>query len=225
MSDTPSISVVIPVFDGERTLGEAIESVLAQPRGVAEILVVDDGSTDGSAAVAQTFGPPVQVLTQPRSGIGAARNRGIEAATGERLTFLDADDLWSPDKLEVQLQAMADDPTLDMVFGHVLQFQDVAGQPPRDVPPIMSGAVAGTMMAHARVFQTVGLFATQWKVGEFIDWFLRARECGIKSVVLPEVLLRRRLHGANTGMRERGSRPDYARILKASLDRRRASKT
>src|SRR5436305_1029668 len=93
-NNQPMISVIIPVYNGERYLGEAIESVLAQSYHWLEIILVDDGSTDGSATVAKQFSPAVQVVRQPNLGAGAARNRGIALAQGEFLAFLDADDLW-----------------------------------------------------------------------------------------------------------------------------------
>src|SRR5687768_12615855 len=97
------ISCVIPVYNGERFLTETLESVLAQSQRVDEIVVVDDGSTDGTRALVEGYvareGSRVQYLWQPNEGPAAARNRGIEAATGELIAFNDADDLWHPDKL------------------------------------------------------------------------------------------------------------------------------
>lgn len=98
-----SVSVVIPCYNGSRYLGETIESALAQTHRPLEILVIDDGSTDDSAAIAERFGEPVNVTRQPNSGESVARNRGIEMARGEWIAFLDADDLWAPTKLERQL--------------------------------------------------------------------------------------------------------------------------
>jgi glycosyltransferase involved in cell wall biosynthesis len=100
---TPNtITAIIPVHNGERHLAEAIQSVLAQTLPPGEIIVVDDGSTDASAAIAQSFGAPVRVLAQPNLGPAAARNLGLAHATGDLLAFLDADDLWTPNKLARQ---------------------------------------------------------------------------------------------------------------------------
>ena len=105
-----SISVVIPVYNCERYLGMAIRSALTQTEPPGEILVVDDGSTDGSAAVARGFGAPVHCLSQPHAGLSAALNRGIERAHGTFLAFLDADDLWMETKLARQFDALAAGP-------------------------------------------------------------------------------------------------------------------
>jgi glycosyltransferase involved in cell wall biosynthesis len=106
---SPTVSAVIPAFNGERYLGAAIESVLAQTHEVLECLVVDDGSTDTTADVARRFGPPVRVVAQENAGVAAARNRGASEASGEQLAFLDQDDAWLPERLERQLEAMRRD--------------------------------------------------------------------------------------------------------------------
>jgi len=106
---TPSVSVVIPTYNRLRTVGRAIDSVLGQTRPPEQIVVVDDGSEDGtSVALRQRYGDAIVLLTQPNRGVAAARNAGIAAATGELIAFLDSDDYWLPGKLESQLAVMAD---------------------------------------------------------------------------------------------------------------------
>lgn len=100
LTDPGLVSVIIPVYNGERYLRTAIESVLAQNVCPIEIIVVDDGSTDASQTVAREFMPMVQVITQSNRGASVARNRGVALAHGEILAFLDADDLWLADKLQ-----------------------------------------------------------------------------------------------------------------------------
>jgi len=226
MVNNPLVSVIIPVYNGERYLAEAIESVLAQTYRPIEIIVVDDGSTDGSADVAKRFGSPVRYDFQPNSGAGAARNRGAELARGSVLAFLDADDIWLADKLARQMAAFDADPELDMVFGHVRQFYSTeldehVRRNTRYAAEIMQGYVPGTLLIKRGAFFRAGPFATNWRVGEFIDWYLKAMEQGLKSFLLPEIVMKRRLHANNMGIRERKHQTDYVRILKASLDRRR----
>lgn len=98
-----SVSVVIPCYNAGRFLRETLDSILAQTRKPLEVIVVDDGSTDGSAAVADSFGPPVRVMRQPNQGESVARNHGLHEAKGDWVAFLDADDVWTPRKLELQL--------------------------------------------------------------------------------------------------------------------------
>ena len=121
-NNQPLISVVIPVYNGERYIGEAIKSVLAQKHRPLEIIVIDDGSTDGTAKIIQQFGDPVQYHYQPNAGLGATRNAGATIAKGEFLAFLDADDLWVSNKLQLQLQQFEEDSSLEISFGNVSQF-------------------------------------------------------------------------------------------------------
>ena len=220
------VSAIIPVYNGERYVAEAIESVLVQTYHPFELIVVDDGSTDGSADIVKGFTPEVRYFFQPNAGLAAARNCGIRLAKGNYFAFLDADDLWVEDKLGYQMRTFDNQPELDMVFGYVKQFHSPELSPavkqkihcPAEIIP---GCSAGTMLIRREAFFRVGLFETNWRIGEFMDWYLRAKEHNLKSLMRPEVLLRRRLHTANLGVRERQSRSDYLKILKTSLDRRR----
>ncbi|HEU4837332.1 MAG TPA: glycosyltransferase family A protein [Pyrinomonadaceae bacterium] len=223
------VSVIIPVYNYERYLAEAIESVLNQTHRQLEVIVVDDGSTDRSGEVAKSFADRgVQYCRQVHAGIGPTRNKGVELARGEFLAFLDADDRWPLEKIERQLNAFESDQTLEMVFGYALQLQNgpewEAGV--KDYKPsvagMVPGMVPGTMLVKRDTFVRVGLFKGGLKVGEFIDWYSRAVELNVRSLILPELLLWRRIHDSNQGVRERQSVSDYARVLKAKLDRARS---
>ena len=229
MRKNPLVSVVIPVYNYARYLGEAVESVLGQTYQHLEIIVVDDGSTDQSGEVARSFADRgVKYCQQVHSGIGPARNKGVELTQGEFLAFLDADDRWPLEKLERQLRAFESDPGLEMVFGQALQLQNGpewesgVNRTELFVDGMVPGMVPGTMLIKRDAFLRVGKFQGDWKVGEFIDWYARAVELKLRSLVLPELLLWRRIHDSNQGVRERQSVTDYARVLKAKLDRKRA---
>jgi len=222
----PLISAIIPVYNCERYLSEAIESVLAQTYHPVEIIVVDDGSTDNSGSIAKGFGARVRYYFQPNSGVSAALNQGIELAKGSFFAFLDADDLWVEDKLMHQMAVFEKDPDLDIVFGHVKQFysQEFSEELKKriSIPSgVVPGFFKGTMLIKREAFDRIGLFEVRWRVGDFIDWHTRAMEQKLKSFMLPRVVLKRRIHNANMGIREHNARIDYVRILKASLDRRR----
>ena len=132
---TPRFSVVIPAFNAAATLARAIESVRAQSWPAHEIIVVDDGSTDASAAVAAKFGDAVCLIRQPNSGVSVARNAGAAAATGDWLAFLDADDWYAPDRLRLHAEWIAEDAALDCLTGDY-EYRDAAG------------ALLGTSMAQ-----------------------------------------------------------------------------
>lgn len=223
--DYPLISVVIPAFNSERHLAEAIRSVISQNYSPVEIIVIDDGSADRTREVAATFGSAVRYVYQSNGGIGSARNRGVQEAGGSVLAFLDSDDVWTPNKLERRLRLLQSRPENEVVFGLVQQFADRDDS--KSTTELGEPAVwyaAGTMVIKRDSFARVGPFRTDVHVGEYIDWYTRAKEAGLRAEVLPELVLRRRIHGENTGIRQRASNSDYARVLKEALDRRRRSK-
>jgi len=121
--NAPSISVVIPAYNAESTIERAIDSVLAQTMPAAEIIVVDDGSSDQLAAVVSRYVSPVRLIQQTNSQAAAARNRGIEAASGEFVGFLDADDYWEPQKLQRQLAVIERHPEVNIVGGRYYSMQ------------------------------------------------------------------------------------------------------
>ncbi len=218
-----TVSVVLPFLNRERYVGAAIESILASSYRPMQIIAVDNGSTDQSAAIVQSY-PDVEYYVAPLKGIAQALNVGLRQVRGAYLAFLDSDDLWSKDKLELQMQCLEATPSLDLVFGHLTQFvsPDVTVAEAYSLPAApMKGMTRGTMLARREVFDRVGEYDASLRGGEFIDWFLRAIESDVTYEVLPDVLLRRRVHDSNFGIMERDSQRDFLKILKASLDRRR----
>ena len=224
----PLISVMIGVYNAERYLAEAIESVFAQSYQPLELIVVDDGSDDGSGDVARRYGDALTYARQKNAGNGSARNHAVRLASGQLFAFLDADDRFVPGKLERQFAALDTDPTLDVVFGHVREFispeltdaQRATVRPPAPQP--LPWPAPNLMLIRRESFARVGPFSERVKVGVTVDWYARAVEAGLRSAMLPEVVLERRLHLTNNGLRERDSRQQYLHVLKAALDRRRA---
>lgn len=223
------ISVVIPAYNAERYVAEAIQSVLGQSHPPVEVIVIDDGSTDGTADVVRSFPDKVHYRYQENRGIGDARNKGIELARGTFLAFLDADDCWPENKLSLQLRQFELEPELDMVFGQALQLVNGSAWENRHSNNDLSrlnltpAIIPGGILVKRETFLRVGTFRSDTKIGEFIDWYARAIEMGLKSRVPPDLVLWRRIHDSNHGIRERASVSDYARVLKATLDRRRAA--
>jgi glycosyltransferase involved in cell wall biosynthesis len=224
----PLISVMIGVYNAERYLAEAIESVFAQAYRPLELIVIDDGSDDGSSEVARRFGDALTYARQENAGNGAARNHAVRLASGEFFAFLDADDRFCPGKLERQHAALVADPDLDMAFGHVREFvspdltesQRATVRPPAPQP--LPWPAPNLMLIRRESYARVGPFSEDVKVGVTVDWYARATEAGLRSTMLPDVVLERRLHLTNNGLRERDSRQQYLHVLKAALDRRRA---
>jgi glycosyltransferase involved in cell wall biosynthesis len=225
----PRVSVVIPVYNGERYLAATIESVLAQTRPPDEVIVVDDGSTDGSAQIAERYATRgVRCHSQANAGGGAARNRGIALSRGDFIAFLDADDLWEPVKLQLQLDAFAAEPSLDLVFGRVSHFVSPDLDPEEAgrlvcPPGLHPGYLTSALLARSEAMERVGSFREDLTVGEFVDWMARARELGLREAMLPDRVFSRRLHKTNQGVVHGSDRSDFARVVKAALERRRAA--
>ena len=170
VTTSPIVSVVIPVFNGARFIGSAIESVLAQTYDAIECVVVDDGSTDDSAGLAASF-PNVRVVRQDNAGVAAARNNGVEASSGDAIAFLDADDAWMPEKIERQVDLLGDGVGLVytglFVTDQALRRVSVVRPPAPRValrntlllePPVIS--VAQTSLIPRSVWAEVGGFDT-----------------------------------------------------------------
>ena len=222
-----AVSVVIPVHNAAPYIAEALASVYAQDAGPLEVIVVDDGSSDGSLAVAEAGFPAIRTIRQEQAGIGAARNRGVEAARGEYLAFLDADDRWTADRLRRLRAVFASQPRLAMAFGLVRHFlcptlPEEARRRLHCPDGLAPGFSAASMLIRRESFLTVGAFDEGLRVGEFIDWLARARDQGLTEVLLDEVVLERRIHQANSTLQRRQFFGDYAQLLKRTLDRRRA---
>jgi glycosyltransferase involved in cell wall biosynthesis len=219
------VAVIIGVRDGERYLAEALDSVLGQTRPPQEVVVVDDGSKDGAAAIAESYAPAVRCIRRPREGAAAALNVGLRATTGDLIAFLDADDVWDPAKLELQCEALDRDRSLDMVFGEVEQFVSPelgsASRAELRAPgPAAAAKLKGTMLVRRATFERVGGFDQSRAIAEFVDWYARAMEHGLREEMLPQVVLRRRLHESNLGRTKPELRTEYARVLGAALRRR-----
>jgi glycosyltransferase involved in cell wall biosynthesis len=218
----PLVSVVMPVYQGERYLGEALDSALAQEYEPLEIIVVDDGSTDASAAIARAR--PVRYVRLEHQGLARARNAGIEAARGEIVAFLDADDVWLPGGLEARVSHLLANPEL----GYVLSRMEVFFEPGTERPSwirerVLSEPQHGffqTFVGHRRVFDEVGLFDPAFEPSDDIDWFARAKDAGVASFELPQVCARYRVHDDSLTSRQ-SVMPTLLRALKSSIDRRR----
>ncbi|HEX3002985.1 MAG TPA: glycosyltransferase family A protein [Angustibacter sp.] len=225
--DQPLVTVLMTVYNNGPYVAEAIDSALNQTYRNVEVVCVDDGSTDDSWQVLERY-PMVKKARQDRGGIGAARNVAVSMATGDFYTFLDADDRFPLDKLEIQLKAFEQDPSLQVVYGHVREFvsPDLSAEDAARIRPAVDyneSHLSGVMLIRRDAFHQVGPWTVGLKVGTGVDWYARSQEHRLKTVVLPDVLLERRLHLSNNGLQQADNRIQYASILKAALDRRRAA--
>lgn len=227
-SPSSLVSVIIPTYNLAHYLPAAIDSVLGQGYGPLEVIVVDDGSTDATAAVVAAYGTQVSYVFQANSGIGAARNRGLDLARGQLIGFLDADDYWAQNKLTLQAPILEQNPAIGFVSGQVQQFVSPELSDERKAQlfcpqETMAGYVPSAALFRRELFEQVGRFEPAWALGEFMDWYLHAQEAGVRHVMLPDVVLYRRVHDSNTGLRKRDQRRDYVRVVHAAIQRRRSA--
>ena len=184
MSDPWAVSVVIPTYNRRDRLGRCIESVLGQTKAPEAILVVDDGSTDGTADWVRITYPGVTVLEQERAGVSAARNKGIENAATDWIAFLDSDDCWMPDKLEKQMRALAMNPAYRICHTEERWIyrgkeRPVAGPYRKKGGWIFQSCLSlcaispSSVLVHRSVFEEVGFFDESLPACEDFDLWLR----------------------------------------------------
>ena len=220
----PLVSVVIPVWNGEKFLRDAVDNVLSQRYPSTEIIIVDDGSTDGTEAEVGRLPCDVRYFRQENSGPAAARNRGIRDTSGDLIAFLDVDDLWPEKHLERLVEELTRDPELDLVHGYAQLLQqdpatgafEYAGNPEESFPYYI-----GAGLYRKRVFDQVGLFDRTLRFGEDVDWYNRARERGASMKRLDLVTLLVRRHADNMTQDRADIEKSMLRVFKRALDRKR----
>ena len=212
----------MPVYNGERFVAAALRSVLAQSYPISDVVVVDDGSQDASAQVAEDVGARVRVVRRAHAGIGAARSEAMSLVRGEFIVPLDADDLLTAASVECRIDVLLIQPEVDIVYGQVRHFAECEAGRPLALDQPQPAHVPDGMLIRRTGFERVGPFAAGLRMAEALDWVLRARERGLREVTVREHVLWRRVHGANNSLAQRASMSEFPRTLKASLDRRRA---
>ena len=226
MADPGSlVSVIIPVYNGGRFLGAALESVWAQDYRPIEVLVIDDGSTDSSGEIARSFAE-VRYFRQDNAGPASARNLGLLNARGEFIACLDADDIWMPRKLSLQVRYLLDHPEARFVLTLQRMFVESGIAKPGWVKDELLttdsvGYLPSTLVARTSLFAKIGGFDTRIQLNEDVEWFFRAQETGVPMGVVQEVLLHKRVHDSNQGYQARAGRRELLEVVRSSIHRRR----
>lgn len=227
---TPGISLIIPAYNAERYLREAIESALNQTVKPAQIIVVDDGSTDGTLEVARGYGDSVKVIAQAHSGASSARNRALAAADLPMISFLDADDRLEPDKLERQLKALAEHPQAQLCICRVCDFWSPelpsSARKAANLEPQFRPGQVSTWLARRELFDRVGVFnaTPEFQFAEGSELYSRVENAGIKAVCIDDVMVQRRLHATNKTTNSKAHMDGIMALMKRRLDLRRATK-
>lgn len=227
MNRDETISVIIPAFNSAGFIAEAIRSVLQQTVPPQEITVVDDGSTDDTESVVKQFKKKVQYVYQDHAGVASARNKGLELSTGDFITFIDADDIWLRNKIEVQLEHFEQNPETELVIGFLQRVYKGCNNESAEIFDGDESGIfvlqLGSTVIRKEVFIKVGYFDEQMKLSEDLDWFLRARETEINVEVHEDVVQFYRQHEENITKDRAATNSYMLKAFKKSLERRRES--
>jgi glycosyltransferase involved in cell wall biosynthesis len=227
----PTVSVIVPAYNVEPYLREALESALAQTVPPHEIVVVDDGSIDGTGAVADAVAhehPLVRVAHQPNGGPAVARNMAIELSTGEYLAFFDADDVMLPDRIEQQVGYLLAHPEVGLVIGAVelmaepgAAFSAAFLKHELGAQEHADGINLMAMTARAHLFDVLGTFDPSYRLSEDYEWVIRAYTRDVAIALVPRVVMRRRLHHSNISRDIDDVRHQMFRVLRKRIREQR----
>ncbi|MEQ8719077.1 MAG: glycosyltransferase family 2 protein [Acidimicrobiales bacterium] len=218
-----TLDVVMAAYNRADTITAALRSALAQRGADVRVTVVDDAGDDDTADVVVALDDQrVRYLRrESNGGIAAARNTGLDACDREWIAFLDADDIWPPDRTEQLARALTGVPGPSVAVGLVEHFGEHDALEFDPTPT--RGLLAGGILLRRGDFDLVGPFDPSLRTGEFVDWFTRAREFGLTEIDIDEIVLRRRVHPSSTAASRRDLRTDYLDTVRAHLSRVRGS--
>ena len=213
-NDHPLVSVIIPVYNGEKYIAESLQCVFQQSYNPIEVIIVDDGSTDNSIQIIYEIPGEKKIITQQNKDVSDARNSGIKNANGEYIAFLDQDDLWDKTKLEKQIQIFLKDPNVDLVLTDLSKFNDEGREwHPKDRHKASSRLnnrnlfenlirknvlMPSAVMVKKSSIKRAGFFDSNFKTCGDYEMWLRMAALGMKFKYLPEPLTFYRQHGENT---------------------------
>lgn len=221
----PLVSVIVAVHNGEQYIAEALNSIFAQTYPPYEVIVVDGYSTDDTEKIAKSYSQ-VKFIRQPGKGIPDAYNFGIQNARGDLIAFLSHDDLWAPNKLEVQVNYLMAHLDIQYTVAKVKFFLDNGQTIPSGFRPELLegehiGRIMETLVVRKSLFEHIGMFNTELTIAEDVDWYARASDHHIASYIVPEVLLYKRVHNSNTSLNALGHSQNLLQALRTSIRRKR----
>jgi len=226
-SENPLVSVIMIVQNGELFIRQALESIFTQTYNPTEVLIVHGNSQDKTLEILHEY-DNLRIIQQTGAGVSQAYNTGIKAATGDFVAFLSYDDLWMPEKLSTQVSFMLDNPRVLFTNTHVRYFLEDENQIPEGfrkewLVGTHPARIMETLVARKEVFELVGYLNENLHTSDDVDWYSRASDKKVATVMLPQVLLRKRIHGANTSMQIEKNNQNLLTALRASVNRKKWS--
>ena len=224
MKLTPLVSIVIPTYNYAAYLETTLNSVFAQTYRPIEVILVDDGSTDRTTDLIHSY-PEVRYFYQSNQGVSAARNVGIEAARGEFIALLDADDYWKKNKLKIQINYMMDYPKLGYTSTRALSVSEISSQRtwlhhPESSYEKPQVIVPSTLVVRKKIFNLVGGFSTHYQASEDTEWLWRAKDAGILTKNISKALTIKRLHDFSLSSQMRDTQKSRLfRVIRESISR------
>uniref|UniRef100_B8HY40 Glycosyl transferase family 2 n=1 Tax=Cyanothece sp. (strain PCC 7425 / ATCC 29141) TaxID=395961 RepID=B8HY40_CYAP4 len=225
MTPSPMVSVILPVKNRETLVRHALDSVFAQTYRPLDVIVVDGGSTDGTAAAAQSY-EGVRVLQEESAGLPHAFNTGIRAVRADLIAFIASDDRWLPEKIAVQVAHLQQHPSTDIMITRFKYIHDSLDTLPPgtrrerlEEEPI--GRILETLMVRRRVFDQIGMFDPRFALSSDTEWFTRAKHAGITLNVLDQVLLHKYVHAGNLSNNAIAIQRELLLIMRESVARQR----
>jgi glycosyltransferase involved in cell wall biosynthesis len=222
------IDIIMPIYNGEAFIAQSIDSILQQSVKDVRIIVVNDGSSDRSLKIVSALAKKhanIELIDLPHRGPSATLNEALKHVTAPWLAFLDCDDLWHTEKLAKQLDYLIANPTVDLCFTQLTEFDDsnkLTGAHAARTQAL-NGIGKSALLCRPTVFEAVGGFNEETQMGDFVEWFGRCQVKGISHATLPEVLTYRRVHDGN--MSQGASASDYLKLLRRHLQHKAAAKT
>ena len=228
-ANKPLVSVIMPLYNSERYVSDALESVFKQDYQPFEVILINDGSTDRTVEIIGKY-DNVRYIYQTNQGAASARNTGVASSSGEIITFLDSDDFWPTNRLTVTIRYLDRHPEVGYVLGRQMMFVESGCA----VPPWVKAewltapqdaSNTGVLVVRRVTFDRVGLLNTDYRrSGEDTEWLVRASEAGIPMARLPEIVLHKRIHGENLSVQMIQMRKDnLMRIARESIRRQQES--